>query len=624
MRNHLLIICSLCLLPFAVISTSAKEIVFANGDVYEGKVKQKLPNGTGTMHYANGDSYSGDWVMGERSGQGTQFYANGDKYTGQWLRNERNGHGIYVHADGGTYTGEWLNDKRHGIGTLDFSSDDAIDIKCYTYVGTWEFNRLVYGTMTNSRLNYTFSGYFERLQPYSGSGRFSWMGGVFEGDINEGKLQSGIFIRENGDRLEGTWKDGEFYDGKISEHTPSYQQEGTMHEGLFTGYLATEVLGGGILAFEGDVKNSNEYSGSMTFADGSIYKGTIREGMKEGNGTFETNGFIAQGLWREDKFVRGAVHMDYRDSFVFDIQDISSSFCRADIREATIDIPDSFAAGSFPRCTAKQLSEHLMEYAYELYEYIASLKQIDYDKCLENKVFYSWSRYSLFDKETFDSSILGEDIYDDDRIDVTLIFSRDSAFLLLLRTNISTDDIPLRELANSLFAKVWAEKYKKDGHLIYFDKFVLEYDHSAQTIIFCGVPLENAEVSSDVINSHISVLRAAAQVSDEYSDDEYFEVVESMPTFPGGQQALFAYLSENIKYPVEAQKNGVEGRAVCQFLVEKDGSISHVEIVRTSGNEDLDNEALRVVSLMPNWTPGMQQGKPVRVRYTIPCSFKLE
>lgn len=600
MKNRLLIICSLCLLPFAIISTSAKEIVFANGDVYNGKVKQKLPNGTGTMHYVNGNVYVGEWVMGERSGQGTLVYANGD-----------------------TYTGEWLNDKRHGTGTLDFSKEATIDIKCYTYTGMWEYNRFVYGTMTNPRLNYTFNGYFERLQPYTGSGRFSWMGGVFEGEISEGKLHSGVYTRENGDRLEGTWKDGEFYDGKISEHTPSYQQEGTMHEGLFTGYLATEVLGGGILAFEGDVKNSNEYSGSMTFADGSIYKGTIREGMKEGNGTFETNGFIAQGLWREDKFVRGAVHMDYRDSFVFDIQDISSSFCRAEIREATIDIPDSFAAGSFPRCTAKQLSEHLMEYAYELYEYIASLKQIDYDKCLENKVFYGWKPFSQLDKEAL-SSVYLDEMYDNDLIDITLIFSRDSVFLLLISTNTSTDGIPLSELANSLHAKVWAEKYKKDGHLIYFDKFVLEYDHSAQTIIFCGVPLENAEVSSDVINSHISVIRAAAQVSDEYSDDEYFEVVESMPTYPGGQQALFAYLSENIKYPVEAQKNGVEGRAVCQFLVEKDGSISHVEIVRTSGNEDLDNEALRVVSLMPNWTPGMQRGKPVRVRYTIPCSFKLE
>lgn len=600
MKNRLLIICSLCLLPFAIISTSAKEIVFANGDVYKGKVKQKLPNGTGTMHYVNGNVYVGEWVMGERSGQGTLVYANGD-----------------------TYTGEWLNDKRHGTGTLDFSKEATIDIKCYTYTGMWEYNRFVHGTMTNPRLNYTFNGYFERLQPYTGSGRFSWMGGVFEGEISEGKLHSGVYTRENGDRLEGTWKDGEFYDGKISEHTPSYQQEGTMHEGLFTGYLATEVLGGGILAFEGDVKNSNEYSGSMTFADGSIYKGTIREGMKEGNGTFETNGFIAQGLWREDKFVRGAVHMDYRDSFVFDIQDISSSFCRADIREATIDIPDSFAAGSFPRCTAKQLSEHLMEYAYELYEYIASLKQIDYDKCLENKVFYGWKPFSQLDKEAL-SSVYLDEMYDNDLIDITLIFSRDSVFLLLISTNTSTDGIPLSELANSSFAKVWAERYENDGHLIFSDKLILEYDNSAQTIIFCGVPLDNIDVSPDVIESHINILRNAAQAKEYYSDDEYFEVVESMPTFPGGQQALFAYLSENIKYPVEAQKNGVEGRAVCQFLVEKDGSISHVEIVRTSGNEDLDNEALRVVSLMPNWTPGMQRGKPVRVRYTIPCSFKLE
>ena len=88
-------------------------------------------------------------------------------------------------------------------------------------------------------------------------------------------------------------------------------------------------------------------------------------------------------------------------------------------------------------------------------------------------------------------------------------------------------------------------------------------------------------------------------------------------------EALIKYLSENIKYPEDAKKDGAEGRVICQFTVNKDGSISDVEVVRSSGNESLDQEARRVVQSMPHWKPGLQRSKPVRVRYTIPITFKL-
>ena len=107
-------------------------------------------------------------------------------------------------------------------------------------------------------------------------------------------------------------------------------------------------------------------------------------------------------------------------------------------------------------------------------------------------------------------------------------------------------------------------------------------------------------------------------------EEPVFAVVESMPEFPGGQEALFKYLSENVKYPVSAQEKGIQGRAICQFVVDKDGSICDVKIVRTSGDTSLDNEAMRVVKSMPKWTPGQQRGKPVRVKYTMPVSFRLQ
>ena len=102
-----------------------------------------------------------------------------------------------------------------------------------------------------------------------------------------------------------------------------------------------------------------------------------------------------------------------------------------------------------------------------------------------------------------------------------------------------------------------------------------------------------------------------------------FILVEKMPEFPGGQSALFKFLSENVKYPKEAVKKGIQGRVICQFVVEKDGSISNVEVVRSGGHHLLDQEAVRVISIMPKWKPGTQRGKPIRVKYTIPVNFRL-
>jgi TonB family protein len=103
---------------------------------------------------------------------------------------------------------------------------------------------------------------------------------------------------------------------------------------------------------------------------------------------------------------------------------------------------------------------------------------------------------------------------------------------------------------------------------------------------------------------------------------EFFDVVEQMPEYPGGPSALFEYLAKNIRYPESAEKAGIQGRVIATFVVMKDGSISNVKVVK-SVSPELDTEALRVLSAMPNWTPGMQNGKAVNVKYTVPISFAL-
>ena len=106
-------------------------------------------------------------------------------------------------------------------------------------------------------------------------------------------------------------------------------------------------------------------------------------------------------------------------------------------------------------------------------------------------------------------------------------------------------------------------------------------------------------------------------------ETKVFDVVEQMPSFPGGQGALMQWLSSNIKYPVIAAENGVQGRVIIQFVVEKDGSVSGVTVAK-SVDPSLDKEAQRVVKSMPKWIPGKQNGSAVRVKYTVPVTFKLQ
>ena len=111
---------------------------------------------------------------------------------------------------------------------------------------------------------------------------------------------------------------------------------------------------------------------------------------------------------------------------------------------------------------------------------------------------------------------------------------------------------------------------------------------------------------------------------EEEEEEEIFMVVETMPEFPGGQQEMMKYIGTNIKYPVIAQENGIQGRVICQFVVEKDGKVTDIKVVRSSGDASLDKEAVRVINSMPKWKPGKQRGKPVRVKYTIPVNFRLQ
>jgi protein TonB len=122
------------------------------------------------------------------------------------------------------------------------------------------------------------------------------------------------------------------------------------------------------------------------------------------------------------------------------------------------------------------------------------------------------------------------------------------------------------------------------------------------------------------------VLKAKEVVVDEKPKEEetkVFDVVEQMPSFPGGDAELMKFLHDHMKYPAVAEENGIQGRVICTFVVERDGSITDVKVIK-SVDPSLDKEAIRVLKSMPKWIPGKQNGSAVRVKYTVPVTFKLQ
>ena len=144
-------------------------------------------------------------------------------------------------------------------------------------------------------------------------------------------------------------------------------------------------------------------------------------------------------------------------------------------------------------------------------------------------------------------------------------------------------------------------------------------------LLFVPLAIALLAMNSTTIRANVQkkVVKTTKTTKKADASNKVYEVVEQMPTFPGGDAALMKYLAENIKYPVSAQKAKEQGRVVVQFIVEKDGAVTSVKTVRSVAPA-LDAEAVRVIKAMPKWTPGRQGGQPVRVNYNVPVSFRLQ
>lgn len=170
--------------------------------------------------------------------------------------------------------------------------------------------------------------------------------------------------------------------------------------------------------------------------------------------------------------------------------------------------------------------------------------------------------------------------------------------------------------------KFTAPIIKKDSEVKEEDEIKLDDVQKSDKAVGAFTVEGNDEVGGAVLKAKEDIA-APEPPKHVVEETKIFTVVEQMPMYPGGDAALMGYLRDNIKYPTVAAENGVQGRVVVGFVVERDGSITDVNILR-GVDPSLDREAMRVVKSMPRWNPGKQNGSAVRVKYQVPVSFRLQ
>jgi len=206
------------------------------------------------------------------------------------------------------------------------------------------------------------------------------------------------------------------------------------------------------------------------------------------------------------------------------------------------------------------------------------------------------------------------EIYDDDGFPMllkdTIIYNEDGSYV---KCETSDSDV-LDPNTGEPLKKMTITTHKADGSPA--NHMSLHWEIQGDTTLYTAEPFSITEESLGILLGGLSALKDAP------SNDSIYQIVEEMPQFPGGEKAMMEYVAKNVKYPQEAKDKEIQGRVFVGFIVEKDGSVNEVKVLRGIGG-GCDEEAARVISAMPKWKPGKQKGEPVRVSYQIPINFKL-
>jgi TonB family protein len=207
------------------------------------------------------------------------------------------------------------------------------------------------------------------------------------------------------------------------------------------------------------------------------------------------------------------------------------------------------------------------------------------------------------------------EIYDDDGFPMllkdTIIYNEDGSYV---KCETSDSDV-LDPNTGEPLKKMTITTHKADGSPANY--MSLHWEMHGDTTLYTAEPFSITEESLGILLGGLSA------PEDAPSNDSIYQIVDEMPQFPGGEKAMMEYVAKNVKYPQEAKDKEIQGRVFVSFVIEKDGSVNEVKVLRSIGG-GCDEEAVRVVKAMPKWKPGKQDGKPVRVSYMMPFFFKLE
>lgn len=177
----------------------------------------------------------------------------------------------------------------------------------------------------------------------------------------------------------------------------------------------------------------------------------------------------------------------------------------------------------------------------------------------------------------------------------------------------------IENLRNSI--KFTAPRIIKDDEVREEEMMRSQDELNQSTTAIAAVTVTNGSDNGEV--ARLADVIAQIEPKHEEMEEKPRDIVEQMPMFPGGNEELLKYLGKNLKYPVICQEMSIQGRVVCSFVVEKDGSITDIKVIR-SIDPNLDKEAVRVLKSMPKWIAGRQNGRPVRVKYNVPVAFRLQ
>ena len=192
---------------------------------------------------------------------------------------------------------------------------------------------------------------------------------------------------------------------------------------------------------------------------------------------------------------------------------------------------------------------------------------------------------------------------------------------VIIDNSLSTDDYEVRLLLHEMVGAI--EELREECCMMYFGCQYSKCNYNQQQLIEKILPCKIAIGKHSEYVPQLPPPPPPPIVDNLQEEGELYDVVEQMPEFPGGIESLMTYIATNVNYPIEAQKHGIQGRVLCQFIVNKDGKVVEVVVAKSSGNKYLDNEAIRVVKSMPTWIPGRHKGETVRVQYKLPINFSL-